>query len=133
MFRGGQHQSDRNLDYGCAALDDAIADHFSVAPYLACTYRETNYQDCLALPGCQEIYNHMALEVLKAVNYYNYSNAEQPLEWVCCLGGGARIEPLLEALRTTLPVEVRSWEALLPELDQEPASPLALGAALQRG
>ncbi len=133
MFRNGRHQSGRNLDYGCAALDDAIAEQFSVAPYVACGYRETNYQDCQSLPQCQEIYNFIALEVLKAVNYYNYSNADQPVEQVFCWGGGMRIQPLLDALSGTLSVPVRSWEELLPGLEKDPGSLLALGAALQRG
>lgn len=133
MFRDGRYQSGRNLDYGCAALDDVIAEHFSVAPYLACGYRETNYQNCQELERCKELYNLIALEVLKAVNYYNYSNAEQPVEWLCCWGGGVNIQPLVEALETTLSVPVKGWEALLPELGQAPSSMLALGVALQRG
>jgi len=133
MLRDGRHQTGRNLDFGCSALDDVIAEHFNVAPYVACTYRESNFEDCLNLPACKEIYSHMALEVLKAVNFYNYSNAEQPVEWICCWGGGEKIEPLLETLRETLSVPVEGWEALLPGLGREPASLLALGAALQKG
>lgn len=132
MLKNGQHQSGRNLDYGCAALDDVIAEHYHVAPYVACGYRESNYEDCQNLPECKEIYGHMALEVLKAVNYYNYSNAEQPIEWICCWGGGLAMEPLLETLRSTLTVPVEGWEALLPGLGQDPVSLLALGAALQK-
>lgn len=133
MFREGRYQSGRSLDYGCAALDEVIAEHFSVAPYLACGYRETNYQNCQDLDRCKELYNVIALEVLKAVNYYNYSNAEHPVEQVCCRGGGVGITPLVEALEATLSVSVKTWRALLPELETEPGSLLALGAALQRG
>ncbi len=133
MLRDGLHQSDRTLDFGCAALDQVIAEQFNVAPYVACTYRESNYEDCQNLQACGEIYSHIALEVLKAVNYYNYSNAEQPVEWICCWGGGAQIAPLMETLRGTLSVPVEGWEKLLPTLTQPPASLLALGAALQRG
>lgn len=133
MLRQGRHQSGRGLDYGCAALDEVIAEHFSVAPYLACGYRETNYQNCQYLDRCQEIYNFIALEVLKAVNYYNYSNAEHPVEEICCRGGGVNIQPLMEALENTLSVPIKGWQTLLPGLEQEPSSLLALGAALQRG
>ena len=132
MLRDGQHHSGRNLDYGCAALDSAIAEHFSVDPYIACGYRETNYQDCQNLDKCQETYNFIALEVLKAVNYYNYSNAEQPIENVCCWGGGAKIQPLMAAIESTLSLPVKGWEALVPGLGEEPSSITALGAALQR-
>lgn len=132
MFRDWHHQSGRNLDYGCSALDDAIAEHFQVAPYVACTYRESNYEECQDLQACKDIYDRMALEVLKAVNYYNYSNAEQPVESIYCWGGGRKLEPLLETLRATLSVPVEGWETLLSGLDQEPASLLALGAALQK-
>ncbi len=132
MLQDGLHQSDRTLDFGCAALDQVIADQFNVAPYVACTYRESNFENCQDLPGCREIYNHIALEVLKAVNYYNYSNAERPVEWICCWGGGGEIAPLVETLRETLSVPVEGWSKLLPDLGQAPASLLALGAALQK-
>ncbi len=133
MFQDGLHQSDRTLDYGCAALDQAIAEQFNVAPYVACTYRESNFEGCQDIPACREVYSHIALEVLKAVNYYNYSNAERPVEQIVCWGGGAQIAPLVETLRETLPAPVESWEKLLPGLKQEPSSLLALGAALQKG
>ena len=133
MLRDGRHQSGRNLDYGCAALDQVISEQLNVAPYVACTYRESNYEDCQNLEGCKDVYSHIALEVLKAVNYYNYSNAEQPVEFICCWGGGLKIAPLLDALRETLSVPVDSWEKLLPGLNQDPSSLLALGAALQKG
>ncbi len=132
MIRNGQHQSGRNLDYGCSALDDVIADHFHVAAHVACGYRETNYENCQDLDACRDIYGRIALEVLKAINYYNYSNAEQPVEWICCWGGGLKMEPLMETLRGTLSVPVEGWEKLLPDLGQDPVSLLALGAALQK-
>lgn len=133
MLKDGRHQSGRNMDFGCSALDDVIAERFNVAPYVACTYRESNFEGCQDLPACQDIYGRMALEVLKAVNYYNYSNAEQPVEQIYCWGGGMKIEPLLASLRETLSVPVEGWEKLFTALDREPSSLLALGAAVQRG
>lgn len=132
MFRGGLYQTGRSLDYGCSALDDVIAEHFHVAPYVACTYRETNYEGCQDLEVCKEVYGHIALEVLKAVNYYNYSNAEQPIETICCWGGGQKLQPLMDTLADTLSVPVKGWEELLGDLGQDPVSLLALGAALQK-
>lgn len=132
MLRDGLHQSGRNLDYGCAALDDVIAEHFHVAPYVACTYRENNYEGCQDLEACKEVYGRIALEVLKAVNYYNYSNAEEPIETIYCWGGGRKLQPLVETLGSTLSVPVTGWEELLTGLEQEPASLMGLGAALQK-
>lgn len=132
MLRDGRHQSDRTLDYGCAALDDVIAEHFNVAPYVACTYRETNYEGCQELEACKDIYGRMALEVLKAVNYYNYSNAEQPVDTVCCWGGGRQLQGLVDTLSSTLGLPVQGLDVLLPGLEQKPASLLSLGAALQK-
>lgn len=132
MFQDGLYQTGRNLDYGCSALDDVIAEHFHVAPYVACSYRETNYEDCQNLEVCKDVYGQIALEVLKAVNYYNYSNAEQPIETICCWGGGVQLKPLMDTLAETLSVPVKRWTDLFGELGQDPVSLLALGAAVQK-
>lgn len=86
---------------------------------------------CADLDG--ETCARIALEVRKAVNYYNAESARRPVEWVCCWGAGAEFAPLREALESALSVPAAGWERLLPTLDRPPASLLALGAALQRG
>lgn len=133
MFLGADYHSGRSLDYGCAALDEAIARELHVDPFTAASYRASNYENCQELPACRELYGAMALEVMKAVNYFNFSTPDHPLEKVRCCGGGAAVAPLVKTLRETLPVPVEDCASLLPGGEGAgDVSLTALGAAMQR-
>ncbi len=106
LFAGSQFESVRVMDYGCNALDEVIAEHFGVdSYYIAATYRENNFNGANDLEGCRTIYRSMAIEILKAVNFYRF-NGGGTLEHLHCCGGGAKNEALMETLRSTLPIKL---------------------------
>lgn len=118
MFAGSHYVADRQLDMGFADVDRAIADSMHIDPHIAKAYRESD-DEAQRLPACIDLYNSMALEVLKAVNFYNYNNRDQQLEHIHCCGGGSRLEPLMEAMRNMLPVSVENMDELLPDLNEK--------------
>lgn len=106
LFVGSRFESVRVIDYGCNALDEVIAEQFGVdSYYMAATYRENNYNNANELEGCRAIYNSIAIEVLKAVNFYRF-NAGGTLAHIHCCGGGANNEALMQVLKSTIPVEI---------------------------
>lgn len=106
LFVGSEFESVRVIDYGCNALDEVIAEHFGVdSYYMAATYRENDFNGANQLEGCRAIYGAMAIEVLKAVNFYRF-NGGGTLEHLHCCGGGANNAALMETLRSALPVKL---------------------------
>ena len=61
MMTGDLFENVRALDYGLAAVDNAIADHYNVDVHVAAAYREQNYDGCLTLPVCRDIYQTIAV------------------------------------------------------------------------
>ena len=114
MFRGEQHMVTRNLEIGLSGLDEVIADAYSVDVHLAHTYLLTNYNGCQESEACRSAYGNIAVELMRAMNFYRFSNPDSQLAdiWLC--GGGAAIAPLREAIAETLDLRIHQAEELVP-------------------
>jgi len=114
IFRGDVHIVTKILEVGMSTLDDVIAEAYNVDIHLAHTYLLTDYQGCQENPVCINAYNNIALELMRAVNFYKFSNRESVLTEVWLSGGGANIAPLRKAVAGTLMMNVRSALELVP-------------------
>ncbi len=134
FFNGSMFDSVRVIDYGLNALDEVISEQFGVDNFVAGTYRENDFNGANNLDGCRAIYGAMALEVLKAINFYRFNGGS--LQHLHCCGGGSHNEALMQSLRTTLPVEISDMKELFAENKGKgaidyPLIAAAAGAALQ--
>lgn len=124
-------QATRQLDFGCRRIDQAIADVFDTDPFLANSYKRTNYQNVLYSRGCMDVYQSIAVEALKVVNFYRYNYRSSQLTGIYLAGGGAAIEPLRERIGTLVDMPILPLRELLPWPELDPASAatgiLALG------
>lgn len=136
MFDGDRFESLHMLDYGLSALDQVIAEEFNVERHIAVTYRETDHEGCLSLPRCRDLYNAIAVEVLKAANFQRFFYGGQELQHIHCCGGGTLNPKLLAALHETLNLPLLNMSEFWPDLPEDLAGDAALaasavGAALQ--
>ena len=136
MFTGDRFENTRVIEFGCAALDQAIAENFNVDVHVANSYRVNNYNGAISLPACQDVYNAIAIEVLKAVNFYRFSNQGEGLEHLHCCGGGVKNAELLKALRENLSLDILDMSEFLPGLnstlaEDAPLCAAAAGATMQ--
>ena len=134
MFRGEQHMVTRNLEIGLSGLDEVIADAYSVDVHLAHTYLLTNYNGCQESEACRSAYGNIAVELMRAMNFYRFSNPDSQLGdiWLC--GGGAAIAPLRAAIAETLDLRIHQAEELVPRgetLESAYALAQAVGITLE--
>lgn len=117
MFRSDRHVVTRELEIGLSMLDTAIAEAFRVDVHLAHTYLLSNYENCQTRDECLSAYNNIAVELMRALNFYRFSNPDSQLEdiWLC--GGGAVNSSLREAIHSTLDMNIHSAEELLPDTE----------------
>ena len=115
MFKEDQHVATRALEVGLASLDSVIADVFGVDVHLAHTYLMTNYDNCLEREECLTAYENIAVELMRAMNFYRFSNPDSTLAdlWVC--GGGAVIRPLTSAIGEMLDMTLHDASELVPD------------------
>lgn len=135
LFDGTLFEGVRVIDYGCNALDEVISEKFGVDSFMAATYRENNFNGANNLEDCYTVYGAMALEVLKAINFYRF-NGGASLEHLHCCGGGAHNDALMTTFRNTLPLPLTDMSEFFgSNVSKEPIDfPLvatAAGVALQ--
>ncbi len=114
MFRQDRHVATRVLETGLFTLDDVIAEAYGVDVHLARTYLTSNYENCQDREECRTAYENIAVELMRVLNFYRFSNPDSALGdlWLC--GGGAVIQPLTEAIGDMLNVQLHPAAELVP-------------------
>lgn len=134
MFRGDSYETTRVIDFGGAAIDQLIADAKDVDLHVAVNYKRTNYEDVQQLASCLELYSRIAVEILRAINFYGYNNPGSSLQDVYFCGGLTSVVPLMEVIRETLALQLHEIQSLMPartEGDFSERYATAVGVALQ--
>ena len=133
MFRGDRHIVTRVLEIGMSSLDRVIAEQYNVDEHLAHTYLLSNYEGCQNQENCRSAYGNIAVELIRALNFYRFSNPDSHLEdiWIC--GGGAVIKPLQDAIAETLDMKIHNAGELIPgkPVEQDYTLLQAIGIALE--
>ena len=104
----------RAVDLGLWDLERQLASERGVDPHMAHTHLLTDYESALTQDSTLELFNRMAVEIMKAVNFYNYNNREQSLRSVYLCGGGAAIAPLRETVSRVTDLELKDIGTLIP-------------------
>ena len=132
MFQGDRHVVTRVLELGMNSLDQVIAEAYSVDVHLAHTYLLSNYENCQSKEYCMNAYGTITVELMRALNFYRFSNPESRLSdiWIC--GGGACIRPLRDSISETLDLKIHTAGELLPagEVEADYALLQAIGITL---
>lgn len=135
LFKNDVNITSRTLEVGLSVLDDVIAEEYNVDVHLAHTYLVSNYDDCQNKDACVNSFNNISVELMRAMNFYRFSNPESQLAdiWVC--GGGAVIPSLVGAIKDTLDLNVHDASELVKggdKIENCNALLLAIGAAMNR-
>ena len=134
MFQGDRHMVTRVLEIGMSSLDQVISEAYSVDVHLAHTYLLSNYEDCQSKEYCMNAYGTITVELMRALNFYRFSNPDSHLEdiWVC--GGGACIKPLQASIAETLDLHIHTASELIPgsaAVEEDYTLLQAIGVALE--
>ena len=114
MFNRDRHVATRVLEIGLSTLDNVIADAYGVDVHLARTYLTSNFENCQDREECHSAYENIAVELMRVLNFYRFSNPDSALGdlWLC--GGGAVIRPLTEAIGEMLSIQLHPAAELVP-------------------
>ena len=113
IYRGAFFESRREIDLGLNRLEQLVAEHCGVDIHVAHSYVLQNYNDVLSSDYAQSFYARIAVEVMKAVNFFNYNNRQQELADLCLCSGGCNIGPLRQALAETTHLHLHTAQELL--------------------
>ena len=124
-------QATRQIALGGRSLDMAVADELGVDAFLAGTYKLSNHQNILSTPVVTELCDRIAVEILKVINFYQFTYRSSSLEGVYLVGGGASLLPLRKAIESAVGLPLLDIEDLMPGTGPEAAAgAFAAGAAM---
>ncbi len=131
---GEKLRASKIVDIGCRQIDEAIASVYNIDKYLAASYRYTNHENVLDFPECRSVYERIALEIMKTVNFYKYENQQTEICDVYFCGLGASLEGLCKEIIGYIDFEQRDILEILPEecagVEAVPRCLMALSATL---
>ena len=137
IFSNGNFVMGKDIEMGGALLDHTIASEQDVDPYVARTRKEADMDGILATDTCVEFYQALAIEIMKAVNFYSYSDSDNStaLADIYYCGGSSVIEPLRNAILKATGLTLHHIHRLVPGKvvgDQALSCAIAAGAAVQK-
>ena len=133
IFKGDRHQVTRVIEQ----VEELLADTFHIDIHLARTWLLANHEDCIHSEVCQDAFSQISVELMRALNFYQFSNPESRLEDIYICGGGASIATMRQSLEENLDVKIHEAGELLERMNgsgDETSSlwMLAAGTALGR-
>ncbi len=100
IFADGNFVMGKTIDKGGALIDETIVATHNIDKYEARSLKENNINNVLFETACQESYQELTIEIMKALNFYAYSDTSNtgPLQHLYYCGGSAYITPMLTTL-----------------------------------
>ena len=124
-------QATRQIAVGGRNLDMAAADHFGVDAFLANTYKYGNYQGIQSAAVVTDVCDRIAVEILKVINFYQFTYRNSNLEGIYLVGGGSAMPYLRQAIEDTVGLSLLSPQDFLPGAGEWAADGIfAAGAAM---
>lgn len=135
IFSAGRYLMGREIEVGGQNMDEAIAAEAKVDVHVARSNKEANLDDVLSSEACMEGYNNLAVEIMRAVDFYSsYDDRASNLDDIYFCGGVSNVEPLRTAIKKATGMTLHHISRLVPggiENAQTLMCALAAGAALQ--
>ncbi|MCH4153770.1 MAG: pilus assembly protein PilM [Saccharofermentans sp.] len=108
IFKGGVYDLTRTLDLGVSHIEAAAANVLHCDRHLARIHVRDNTDNVLDSEQVRNIMDEVAVEVMRAVNYYTYENPDNTLENFYVYGGGARLPQYTAAIQSAVPLNLMS-------------------------
>ena len=136
LIQGDRLRAQRQAPVGGRDLERAVGEALHVDDRLAESYLRAKREDVIDHPLCRAVYDQIAVEVLKVVNFYRYTYRDNQLSGVYLVGGGAGIQPLCRAVTERVELPALPLEELVQAGEGAqllPSCACAAGAAFQTG
>lgn len=130
LFHGRKLEMSKVIEYGCALVDTAIAETREIDEHVARTHKVADHEGAQTLEASQGVYSAIGVEVMKALNFHAYEHRDNRLQTVYYCGGGAYIQPLVEAISNAISLPLESIAPLLPTIDADTDDALRCAAAI---
>ena len=131
IFSNGIYEVTRSIDRGVNDIVQAAASQLNCDVHIARGYLENNKDNIQNDPAVVNVYDSIATEVMRALNYYTYENQNNTLENLYYCGTGSNLKPFLNEIASSVSLHLLPFSTLDPQNGQAlMGSPSCVGVAL---
>lgn len=134
FFANGSYDVARTIDIGGVDIDRAIAQDRGVDEHIAANYKLSDFEGAQTSQAAMSVYDAIAIEMGRALNFYGFNNPDTVIEVGYYCGGGSLLQPLMDAVRSHVDVELIPLADIMPPArgneDVRALCPAAVGATL---
>lgn len=124
FYKGCIFDASRSIEVGLVQLDKLISSEEGIDEHLAHSYKESNHKDVLSSEAAQDIYQTIAGDVRKSINFYGLNHRDSELTDVFVGGGGGGVKQLLSVLEEQLDgIRLHNISGLFPSVQCECDNP----------
>lgn len=108
FFKDGVYDVTRNLEPGGISFAKTVAEINGTDIHIARISLEDNVMDIQDHPKLLQMYESRAVEIMRALNFYSYSNTTNTIDTLYFYGGSGTIVSFIRVLQETLNIPVKT-------------------------
>ncbi len=106
IYKGGVYDLTRTIELGMAHVEAAAGSFLKCESHSARMRMRENEKGVLDSEQVRGVFDSIAVEVMRAVNYYTFENPENTLDNFYIYGGGARYKQFEDAIKNAVPLNI---------------------------
>ena len=106
IYKKGVYDLTRTIELGMSHVEVAASGFLKCEPNIARMRMRDNDKGVLDSDQVRGVFDSVAVEVMRAVNYYTFENPENTLDNFYIYGGGARYKQFEDAIKNAVPLNI---------------------------
>jgi type IV pilus assembly protein PilM len=136
FFSKGTFEITRTMDEGERKIAQYIVDEYNMDIHIAMLQIENNQDNILNEQGILDLFDALATEIMRVMNFYSYNNPKNTIDRIYYFGGGTAMPQLLKAVEQATELPMHPLTDLIPGLTESQkqnlmAGPQAFGAVIE--
>ena len=136
FFSKGTFEITRTMDEGERKIAQYIADEYNMDIHIAMLQIENNQDNILNEQGVLDLFDALATEIMRVMNFYSYNNPKNTIDRIYYFGGGTAMPQLLKAVEQATELPMHPLTDLIPGLTESQkqnlmTGPQAFGAVIE--
>ena len=115
ILKGSTIRASKDIDIANKTIDTVIARNENTEPYLVASLRDNNHDGILDKEYLNEVYDSIALEIMKTINFYKYEYNDSSLDTIHFFSIGASNKTLCDNICNYVNFKKGDIQELLPD------------------
>ncbi len=107
MYHDGVFETGRVIEFGISSMVQVASELLYCDSHIALEYLKNNKDGIWNHQKMKDVYDFIAIEIKRAINYYTYENRDNTLDTLYYFGGGYHYKLLIDAIKEAVDLDVK--------------------------